>query len=74
MSSCEPPMEEPGHLPTMKEVNDALDQELIDAVVNAHTGVQLSEAVARTLLVRLGMEFGEADELLADARLCAQQE
>jgi hypothetical protein len=67
MSTYEPPMEEPGH---------AFHQEMIDAVVNAHIGdgAHLSERIARGLLVRLGMDAGEADELLTDARLCAQQE
>ena len=65
MSLYEPPMELPG---------DAFHQEMIDAVVNAHLDAHLSERIARGLLVQLGMDAGEADELLSDARLCASEE
>ena len=44
--------------------NDAL----IDAVANAHIGVPMKERHALMLLAKLGMDSGEAEELLADAR------
>lgn len=44
------------------------DGALIDAVVNAHVGVAMKEHHALTLLVTLGMDGDEAEELLADAR------
>lgn len=48
------------------------NEELIDAVVNAHSlGGHMREADALALLVMLGMENDEAGELLSDARLCA---
>lgn len=48
------------------------NQELIDAVVNSHSvGGHMAEDDALALLVMLGMDRGEADELLSDARLCA---
>ena len=50
------------------------NQELIDAVVNAHSlGGHMDEDDALALLVLLGMDKGEADELLSDARLCASE-
>jgi hypothetical protein len=51
------------------------NQDLIDAVVNAHSvGGHMREVDALALLVMLGMDNGEADELLAEARLCACEE
>jgi hypothetical protein len=44
------------------------DSALIDAVVNAHIGVPLKEHHALTLLVSLGMNGDEAEDLLSDAR------
>jgi hypothetical protein len=59
----------PGGQPDPKE---EFQQELIDAVVNAHSvGGHMREVDALALLVILGMDRDEADELLADARLCA---
>jgi hypothetical protein len=50
--------------------NDAL----IDSVANAHVGVPMNERHALTLLVALGMDSGEAEELLADVRHEASKE
>jgi hypothetical protein len=62
----------PGPQSEMSPGMVAPNQELIDAVVNAHSvGGHMKEDDALSLLVILGMEKDEADELLADARLCA---
>ena len=51
------------------------NQELIDAVVNAHSlAMRIDEEDALKLLVLLGLPKDEADDLLTDARLCACEE
>lgn len=62
----------PGPVSEMSPGMMGPNENLIDAVVNAHSlGGHMAEDDALALLVVLGMDKGEADELLADARLCA---
>lgn len=60
-----------GCCPECKE--DGERQTLIDAVANAHIGVWLSEQDALGLLQLLGMDVGEADDLLTAQREEASQ-
>jgi hypothetical protein len=65
----------PGPVSDMSPGVEMPNQELIDAVVNAHSvGGHMKEDDALALLVILGFEKDEADELLADARLCASED
>lgn len=62
----------PGPQSEMSPGMVAPTQELIEAVVNAHSlAMRIDEEDALKLLVLLGMPQDEADELLADARMCA---
>jgi hypothetical protein len=49
-------------------------QQLIDAVANAHIGVPMDEDDALALLKILGMDADEADDLLTAQREEASQE
>jgi hypothetical protein len=50
------------------ELGAAIHQQLIDAIANAHIGCPMSEEDAHRLLVILGMDSDEAEDLLTAQR------
>jgi hypothetical protein len=61
----------------MNSPSSAIDTDmraLIDAVANAHIGVRMGEGDALMLLIMMGMDKDEADDLLTAQREEASQE